>query len=88
MCIVENDLQCSSARDLFDELCREEKDLLKKHKDQFKSVVKQKQVRFPVTITFEDFQTEISIFYQETSPTQLTTHVQHLLHEYYIYKVN
>jgi hypothetical protein len=43
MHIVENDQQqSSSARDLFEELCREEKDLLKKHKDQFKSVVKQK----------------------------------------------
>ena len=50
---------CSSARELFEELCREEKDVLKKHKDSFKSLVKQKMIRFPSTVSFGEFISEM-----------------------------
>jgi hypothetical protein len=74
----------STPKDLFDEFCKAEKDTLKQHKDSFKSLVKQHQIRFPPTVTFTEFNQAL----QQYEPYAIQINeIKALLHEYYKYKV-
>jgi hypothetical protein len=83
--ISQSESQCSSARELFEEQCKSEKDLLKKFKNDFKHLVKQNQIRFPPTISFDEFNAQLMKY--DTYSQINDSHVRHLLHEYYVYKV-
>ena len=84
---AENNSHCSTARELFEEQSKHQKDLLKQHKDAFKKIVKTNQLRFPIDIKFEDFNAAISKFSIYDSQSQINDYVRHLLLDYYVYKV-
>ena len=71
----------STPHELFEDILKEEKDLLKKHKAEFKKTVKTNNIRFAIDVPFDEFSLGMSqydFFKTLTEPI-----AQILLHEYY-----
>jgi len=74
----------STAHELFDDLVKEEKEILEKYKPPFKSLIKSKGIKFPHDVEFAVFDTRLS---QHAEYGSLGPRARVILHEYYLHKV-
>jgi hypothetical protein len=70
----------TTPHEYFEDLAKEEKDVLKEHKSAFKQLIKSNGIRFPSDVTFSAFNCRLEVF---DSFKDLSTRVKILLHEYY-----
>jgi len=70
----------TTPHEIYEDLQKEEKELLKKHKSDFKTLVKTKGIRLPANVTTDQFEQSLGQYEQYKD---LDTRVKCLLHEYY-----
>ncbi len=74
----------STPLEYYEDLVKEEKDLLKHHKSSFKNMVKQNSIRMGSDTQFTQFDTSLSAHAWFSEQPQ---NIKILLYEYYVYKI-
>lgn len=71
--------------EFYEDLVKQEKDLLKHHKSSFKNIVKQNSIRMGSDTVYSQFNATLTPYpWFESQPENIKV----LLYEYYVYKIN